>query len=582
MKKEIKQEQDKILYKQFLEGDMRSFEALVMKYKNNLLYFIFKYVKQYEVAEDIFQDTITYMLSKKEIYDFNYSFKTFLYTVAKSRALNYIRQSKNIDKFLEETDEIVTEEKLLEDIIISNEINEKIKKEILKLKKDYQIVIFLVLIENLSYSETAIIMNKSVSQIKNLVHRARIKLRTLLIKEKIVEISNNNIIRLISIILVVCALTSGIVYAGLSIYQNLIERKIEETNPTVEEIKYSMQNGEEFVKIGKTIVYAETFYADNIYVFDIETNNVHKLCTIQGLDKIYFDGEYIYATTYLTGKGIYKIDLTGNIEKIYDGNSLQLLITENEIYFVDQIGYDFINGTPQGNLCKMDKEGNNVQLIIENIKHYFYIVDNYIYYIDKDSRSVYRANIDGQNKIEIAKGRNIINAVTDKYLAYTDNSCYVDNELQYPVIEIIFFDTNEHFRFDNPNGFYANENEIYFYTRTYNKTEYGDIESIGRLFEVNLESSKVIEKWSNEEDRGMEGLIYTYKEMAYFEDYPKTFRINIDDKNEREDMKFSTFYFLDGRAYEFSFNNEIGLNIFELDNLNVNPVSINMQKLEGD
>lgn len=91
MKKEIKQEQDKILYKQFLEGDMSSFEALVMKYKNNLLYFIFKYVKQYEVAEDIFQDTITYMLSKKEIYDFNYSFKTFLYTVAKSRALNYIR-----------------------------------------------------------------------------------------------------------------------------------------------------------------------------------------------------------------------------------------------------------------------------------------------------------------------------------------------------------------------------------------------------------------------------------------------------------------------------------------------------------
>lgn len=181
----------------------------------------------------------------------------------------------------------------------------------------------------------------------------------------------------------------------------------------------------------------------------------------------------------------------------------------------------------------MDKEGNNVQLIIENIKHYFYIVDNYIYYIDKDSRSVYRANIDGQNKIEIAKGRNIINAVTDKYLAYTDNSCYVDNELQYPVIEIIFFDTNEHFRFDNPNGFYANENEIYFYTRTYNKTEYGDIESIGRLFEVNLESSKVIEKWSNEEDSGMEGLIYTYKEMAYFENYPKTFRINIDNKNER-------------------------------------------------
>lgn len=582
MKKDIKQEQDKILYKQFLEGDMNSFETLVMKYKNNLLYFIFKYVKQYEVAEDIFQDTITYLLSKKEIYNFNYSFKTFLYAIAKSRALNYIRQAKMTDKFLKETDEIITEQKLLEEIIIENEVSQQIKQVILKMKKDYQIVIFLALIENLSYSEIAIIMNKNESQIKNLVHRARVKLRTLLIQEKIVEVRNNNIIKLISIMLIISVVTSGIVYAGISIYQNLIERKIEVTEPSEEEIRYSMQNGDKFVKIGKTILYAETFFDDTIYIFDLESNTVKNLCIIEGLEKIYFDGEYIYATTYLTGQGIYRIDLSGNIEKIYDGNSLQLLITENEIYFVEQIGNDFINGTPQGNLCKMDKSGKNVQVLIENVKHYFYIVDENIYYIDKDTRSVYRADIDGQNKIEIAKGRNTINAVTDKYLAYTDNSCYINDEIKYPFIKIIFFDTNEQVKFDNPKGFCTNNNEMYIYTKTYNETEYGDIQDINKLFKVDIENNKVIEKWIDEKEIGMERLIYTYNEKAYFQDYLNTFRINIDNKNEKENMKFNTVYFLDDRAYEFSSNNGIGLNIFELDSLNVNPVSINMQKLEGE
>lgn len=581
MKKDIKLDQDKILYQQFLDGDMKSFETLIMKYKNNLLYFILKYVKKYEIAEDIFQETAMYLLSKKEVYNFNYSFKTFLYTIAKSRSLNYINRAKKVDEFFEEIDEVETEEKLIEEIILENELNEEIKKIILKLKKDYQIVIFLTLIEGLSYSEVANIMNKDVSQIKNLVHRARVKLRKLLIKEKIVEIRHNNVIKLISIILIVGILTTGIVYAGMTMYQNFIERKVEVTEPTEEETKYSMQNGDLFAKIGTTIVYGDKFNY-NIYIFDLETNQSRKLCSIEGLEKIYFDGEYIYALPYYyTSKGIYKIDLLGNIEKIYDGASLQLLITENEIYFIEQIGFDYINNTPQGNLCKMDKSGNNVQVLIKNVKHYFYIVKDYIYYIDNNTRSVFRADIDGKNNVEIVKGRNIINSVTEKYLSYTDNSCYSNNEIKYQFIGIIFFDTNEHFKFDNPKGFYSNNDGAYFYTTTYNENNFQDI---SKLFSIDLENNKVIEKWTNLSENSMERFLYAYNGNVYFYDYIDNhiniFRLNIDNKYEKEYMKFNTMYFLEGKAYEFNLENKLApaqLNIFELDNLNVNPVSISTQ-----
>ena len=33
-------DEDKILYQNFINGDMKSFENLIMKYKSNVLYFI--------------------------------------------------------------------------------------------------------------------------------------------------------------------------------------------------------------------------------------------------------------------------------------------------------------------------------------------------------------------------------------------------------------------------------------------------------------------------------------------------------------------------------------------------------------
>ena len=43
------------------------------------------YVKNIEIAEDIAQDSFMYMIINKVEYDFKYSFKTYLYTIAKSR-----------------------------------------------------------------------------------------------------------------------------------------------------------------------------------------------------------------------------------------------------------------------------------------------------------------------------------------------------------------------------------------------------------------------------------------------------------------------------------------------------------------
>ena len=120
-------EEDKILYKEFLKGNEEAFNQIIEKYKNNLIYFISRYVKNLDIAEDIFQDVIIYILENKEKYDFKYSLKTYLYTIAKSRAINYVKKANKLVEF----DEEIKEEKLLEEIICSNERKEKINLFIL-------------------------------------------------------------------------------------------------------------------------------------------------------------------------------------------------------------------------------------------------------------------------------------------------------------------------------------------------------------------------------------------------------------------------------------------------------------------
>lgn len=195
-----------------------------------------------------------------------------------------------------------------------------------------------------------------------------------------------------------------------------------------EEKQISMQQGETFCKIGTTAVFYEE-ENKSIYTYNIDEKTTKKLAEVpNGAEKIYFDGENIYTIpSYYKGKGIYKIDLSGTVTKIYEGSSLQLWITDNKIYFVNQIGYDSINQNPQGTLCSMDKDGTNITNIAEKIKNYFVINNDKIYYTTQN-RKMYQINIDGTEQTELAQGRKFILTINDKYLTYID---YAEQEAKH-------------------------------------------------------------------------------------------------------------------------------------------------------
>ena len=169
----ICKKEDSELYSEFLLGNKESFNILMIKHRKALTKFIMYYTKNTEMAEDIAQDSFLYMLVHKKEYDFKYSFKTYLYTIAKSRTVNYLKKENRNVPLHDEVIENFESELNVEDELINKENRVKVKTVIKKLKKDYQVIIYLYYFQNFKYKEISEILNISMSKTKMSLKRAK-------------------------------------------------------------------------------------------------------------------------------------------------------------------------------------------------------------------------------------------------------------------------------------------------------------------------------------------------------------------------------------------------------------------------
>lgn len=118
---DMEKDLDMKLYNEYLEGEKGAFELLYNKYKDKIQYFVFNIVKDYQKAEDITQEVFMYML--KDNFKRDCSFKTYLYIIVKSRAINYMNsenKKNQIDELYLSKDSNMVEQDIAE-IITKNE-----------------------------------------------------------------------------------------------------------------------------------------------------------------------------------------------------------------------------------------------------------------------------------------------------------------------------------------------------------------------------------------------------------------------------------------------------------------------------
>lgn len=163
-------------YRRFLEGDQSALDDILELYQNSLIFFVHGIVKNWAAAEDIAADAFAALVLHPKRYNFRTSLKTYLFMLARSRALDWLRrQARRPLAELRETDAVTAE---LEEEVLANEEHRLLHAALARLNPDYQTALHLVYFENLSYRQTAKVMKKSEKQLENLVYRAKKALRT--------------------------------------------------------------------------------------------------------------------------------------------------------------------------------------------------------------------------------------------------------------------------------------------------------------------------------------------------------------------------------------------------------------------
>ena len=219
---------DKKLYNEYLNGQKDAFEILYNKYKDKIKYFVYNIVKDYQAAEDITQEVFVYVLQNKMKEE--YSFKYYIYLIAKSRSINWLnmknRRAKINEKYISGEEAKIGQD--VAELIEKNEKRKEVINAINMLDDKYKNAIYLTKIEELSYEETAKILGQTVQNIKNLIHRGKKELRKILIKKGFDEM--NKVSKIIAVILCISIVLTGGVYATIKLSQRFTAKA--EMTPT--------------------------------------------------------------------------------------------------------------------------------------------------------------------------------------------------------------------------------------------------------------------------------------------------------------------------------------------------------------
>ena len=182
---------DEELIARFQEGDEQAYTELVNRYRDKLITFVYRFVNEFEKAEDIVQDTMLKLYTHKHYYRNIAKFSTWIYTIAGNLAKTELRKRGTRKEIRisqmgpEDRDyELPSVAPDTDEVAQSEYIEKKIHAAIQKLPLHFRTVTILRDIQELSYEEISKIVDVPLGTVKSRINRARIQLQKELIDLK--------------------------------------------------------------------------------------------------------------------------------------------------------------------------------------------------------------------------------------------------------------------------------------------------------------------------------------------------------------------------------------------------------------
>lgn len=163
---------------------MDTLENLMRTYGNDVLRMAYSYVKDYDTAEDMFQEVFIKVNAKLTEFRGESSIKTWLLRITVNTCKDYLKSAYNrrVTVFSEEEEENIPTADMGE-VIEKKQDNEQIRKALFLLPEKYREVLICLYFEERSVTETAKTLGISEGTVKSRASRGRDKFKEILEKK---------------------------------------------------------------------------------------------------------------------------------------------------------------------------------------------------------------------------------------------------------------------------------------------------------------------------------------------------------------------------------------------------------------
>ncbi len=178
---------DKELINLYLEGNQKAFEVLLTRHKNKIYTSIYLFVKDHDLAEDIFQEVFIKIIDtlRKGKYNHEGKFLQWAMRISYNLCVDYFRRSKRRTKVSpSETfdifDVLEVKDDNMETSIIKNQTYSKVRQLVDMLPPEQREVVILRHYADMSFKEIAALTRVSINTALGRMRYALINIRKLL------------------------------------------------------------------------------------------------------------------------------------------------------------------------------------------------------------------------------------------------------------------------------------------------------------------------------------------------------------------------------------------------------------------
>jgi RNA polymerase sigma-70 factor (ECF subfamily) len=169
--------EDLALIRQYLAGDMRAFDALMIRHERQVYRACYRFVNNREDAMDLAQEVFIKAFENLASFRWESSFKTWIYRIAINHCINHVK--KHAREFVEMSESTARIHPTVQSDIEEGERRAQLRSLVKQLPPKQKAIMELRIHEQLSYEEIAQMSGRSVSTIKATVFFALAKLRKL-------------------------------------------------------------------------------------------------------------------------------------------------------------------------------------------------------------------------------------------------------------------------------------------------------------------------------------------------------------------------------------------------------------------